>query len=196
MAARLADVALINLGLGGNCHLDPFIARVMRDTPAELISLKVGINIVNMDSMRERVFAPALHGFIDTIREGQPDVPLLVISPIHCPSAETVPGPTMPDQDGVFRTVPGHDEIRAGCLTLTWMRKIISRVVAGRRERGDTNLHYLDGLALFGPEDAGDLPDALHPNGDGYVRMGERFAAAAFGAGQPFAQAHPARLPR
>jgi lysophospholipase L1-like esterase len=33
----------------------------------------------------------------------------------------------------------------------------------------------------------GDLPDGLHPNADGYVRMGERFAAYAFAPGGPFA---------
>ena len=60
-------------------------------------------------------------------------------------------------------------------------------VVAGRRERGDARLHHLDGLELFGPDDVGDLPDGLHPNGDGYVRMGERFAAHAFAPGGPFA---------
>jgi lysophospholipase L1-like esterase len=41
----------------------------------------------------------------------------------------------------------------------------------------------LDGLALFGPDDAGDLPDALHPNAAGYRRMGERFHAMAFAGG-------------
>ena len=49
---------------------------------------------------------------------------------------------------------------------------------------GDPNLHHLDGLALFDEADVADLPDALHPNGDGYVRMGERFAALAFAPGR------------
>ena len=63
------------------------------------------------------------------------------------------------------------------------MRTIIHDVVEARRKIGDANLHYLDGLELFGQADAGDLPDDLHPNGVGYVRMGERFNARAFGAG-------------
>ncbi len=180
VAARLADLDLLNLGLGGNCQLDQFVARTIRDLPAELISLKLGINVVNMDSMRERTFAPAVHGFLDTLREGQPDTPILIVSPIFCPSAENNPGPTLPNEAGKFETFPGNEELRAGCLTLVWIRKILSRLVAARREAGDTNLHYLDGLALFGPEDAADLPDDLHPNGAGYERMGERFANLAF----------------
>ena len=187
VAARLADVELLNLGLGGNCHLDQFVARTMRDERADVLSLKVGINVVNLDSLKERTFAPALHGFIDTIREGKPNTPFLIASPIFCPSAEERPGPTIPNASGKFVTLPGHDEIRNGSLTLQQMRVIIRDVVEGRQKAGDANLHYLDGLELFGAADAADLPDDLHPNGPGYARMGQRFNALAFGDGKPLA---------
>ena len=176
VAARKARVSLQNLGFGGQCHLDQFVARTLRDSSADVISIKTGINVINMDSMRERVFGPALHGFLDTIREGKPDTPILVVSPIFCPSAEHRPGPTLPDGSGRFVTIEGHSIIRDGCLTLTRVREILADAVERRRSAGDTNLHYLDGLSLFGADDAGDLPDDLHPNAGGYVRMGERFA--------------------
>ncbi len=182
VAADLAGVQVINLGLGGQCLLDPFVARSIRDLAPDLISVKVGINIVNTDSLRERTFGPALHGFLDTIRERLPHTPILLVSPIFCPAAEDHPGPTVPDRDGRYVTVPGLDELRATCLTLTKIRAAMSKLVATRRELGDEKLHYLDGLSLFGPDDAGDLPDDLHPNAAGYARMGERFAALAFGA--------------
>src|SRR5262249_6392119 len=149
--------------------------------------LKVGINVVNLDSLKERTFAPALHGFIDTIREGKPNAPFLIASPIHCPAAENRPGPTVPNANGQFVTLPGHDEVRNGSLTLTQIRAIIRDVVEGRRKRGDANLHYLDGLELFGAADVTDLPDHLHPNNAGYGRMGQRFHAAAFAPGKPLA---------
>ena len=76
-----AGVELVNLGLGGSALLDPFTARTMRDTPADLVSVKIGINLVNSDQMRMRAFGAAVHGFLDTIREGHPDTPLLVVSP-------------------------------------------------------------------------------------------------------------------
>ena len=174
VAAREADLALQSFGFGGQCHLDQFVARTIRDIPADLISIKTGINVINMDSMRERVFVPALHGFIDTIREGQATTPILLISPIYCPSAEHHPGPTVPDADGQFVTLPGHEEIREGCMTLTRVRELITTVVEERRAAGDRELHYLNGLELFGEEDSADLPDALHPNSEGYVRMGQR----------------------
>lgn len=75
LAASLGGVELINLGLGGSALLDPFTARTLRDTPADLISLKLGINLVNADLMRLRAFGPAVHGFLDTVREGHPDTP-------------------------------------------------------------------------------------------------------------------------
>jgi hypothetical protein len=40
-------------------------------------------------------------------------------------------------------------------------------------------------LELFGADDAGDLPDLLHPNAAGLARIGERFAAKAFGTDGP-----------
>ncbi len=93
VAASLGALELVNLGFGGSALLDPFTARVMRDTPADVISLKIGINLVNTDLMRARAFTPAVHGFLDTIREGHPHTPLLVVSPIYCPIHEDTPGP-------------------------------------------------------------------------------------------------------
>lgn len=182
VAARRAGVALQSLGFGGQCHLDQFVARTIRHSDADIVSIKAGINVINMDSMRERVFAPALHGFLDTVREGKPDVPIVLISPIFCPSAEEHPGPTVPDERGKFVTIKGFDEIREGCMSLTRVREIITEVVAKRREAGDAQLHYVNGLELFGEADAGDLPDDLHPNPAGYIRMGERFTERILGS--------------
>lgn len=191
IAAQLGDVELAQFGFAGQCHLDQFVARTIAAQDVDLISLKVGINVVNADSLKERTFPPAVHGFLDTLREAHPETPILVVSPIICPMAEDHPGPTIPDGNGGFRIVPGGPtEVRAMSLTLQRIRTIISEAVAGRRDRGDHNLHYLDGLELFGEADAPTLPDGLHPDGDGYVRIGERFAAHAFGAQGPFSSPH------
>lgn len=185
VAASLADVDVRNLGLGGQCHLDQFVARIIRDSEADLVSMKVGINVVNLDSMRDRAFVPALHGFLDTIREGKPDVPIVVVSPIFCPGHEQVPGPSLRNADGFYaRERPAF--LATGALTLSRIRELISDAVARRRAAGDGNLHYVDGLDLFGPDDAGDMPDQLHPNRAGYRRMGERFHRSVFVDG-PFA---------
>lgn len=193
-AASLGGVELINLGLAGSALLDPFTARAMRDTPADLISVKIGINIVNADVMRLRAFTPAMHGFLDTIREGHPTTPLLVVSPILCPIHEDTPGPSVPDfsnlDEGRLQFVAMGDpaERAAGKLTLNVIRDELSRLVA-RRSADDPNLHHLDGRRLYGEEDFTELPlpDQLHPDAATHLRIGERFAGLVFGGDGPFA---------
>jgi len=186
-AASLAGVEPINLGFGGSALLQPFVARTMRDTPADLISVKLGINVVNADVMRRRAFSPAVHGFLDTIREGHPTTPLLVVSPVLCPMHEDTPGPTMWDLEALsrgelrFQATGDPADIPAGKLTLTVIRDELARIVV-QRAAEDPNLHYLDGRELYGVADNAEfpLPDDLHPDGPSHQRMAERFAKLAF----------------
>lgn len=187
IAAHRGDLELINLGFGGGALLDPFTARTMRAAPADLVSVKIGLNLVNRDLMRLRAFGPAVHGFLDTIREGHPRTPLLVVSPLHCPIHEHTPGPAAPEfRDGIRFVATGDpDDRAAGKLTLSVVRDELARIVEQRR---DPNLHHLDGSALYGPADFAELPlpDDLHPDADTHVRIGERFAAEVFGPSGPF----------
>ncbi|AZS88922.1 lipase [Streptomyces griseoviridis] len=195
LAASRGGVELINLGFGGSALLDPFTARALRDTPADLISVKIGINLVNADVMRLRAFTPAVHGFLDTIREGHPTAPLLVVSPLLCPIHEDTPGPSAPDFSRIaegelrFKATGDPAERAAGKLTLTVIRDELARIVEQRRA-DDPHLHHLDGLALYGEQDAAELPlpDGLHPDAATHRRIGERFAALAFGEAGAFAQ--------
>ncbi|MFH9981939.1 SGNH/GDSL hydrolase family protein [Streptomyces sp. NPDC017179] len=191
LAAARGEVELVNLGFGGSALLDPFTARAMRDTPADLISLKIGINIVNTDAMRLRAFTPAVHGFLDTIREGHPTTPLLVVSSILCPVQEDTPGPLAPDfADGTLRFKATGDpaERAAGRLTLDVIRHELARIVE-QRAADDPNLHHLDGRELYGEADYAELPlpDEVHPDPAAHRRIADNFARLAFGTGGPFA---------
>ena len=193
LAASLGGAELINLGLAGSALLDPFTARALRDTPADLISVKIGINLVNADLMRLRAFGPAVHGFLDTIRDGHPTAPLLVVSPILCPIHEDTPGPSAPDLSSLgvgklrFRAMGDPAERASGKLTLGVIRDELARIVA-QRAADDPNLHHLDGRDLYGERDHAELPlpDDLHPDAATHRRIGERFAELAFTKG-PFA---------
>ncbi|MEU4247046.1 GDSL-type esterase/lipase family protein [Amycolatopsis sp. NPDC026612] len=187
LAAASAGVELINLGFSGNALLDPFTARALRDTPADLISVKLGINVVNADLMRLRAFGPAVHGFLDTIREGHPSAPLLVVSPLYCPIHERTPGPGDFDHSALAAGVVrfrATGEPGPGKLTLEVIREELARIVA---QRQDPDLHHLDGLALYGPAEYAEfpLPDDLHPDPAAHRHIGARFAELAFGG--PFA---------
>ncbi|MGW3011201.1 GDSL-type esterase/lipase family protein [Streptomyces sp. NPDC001219] len=185
VAAALGGVEVINLSQAGNAVLDPYVARTIRDLPADLISLKVGINIVSLAAFRLRTFGPAVHGFLDTIREGHPDTPLLVMSPVSCPVLEETPGPTTITPDGKLAALGDPADVASGALSLAVVRAELARIVAARRAH-DPHLHYLDGRELLGPDETDDLADGLHPGAAAYRRMGKRFAAHAFADDGPF----------
>ena len=193
VAARLGGVDLLNLGLGGSALLDPFVARIIRDTPADLISLKLGINLVNLDVMRLRAFGPAVHGFLDTIRDGHPDTPLLLVSPIFCAHPR---GRARTRRASIRRRwrraapLPRDGRPRRGGapgkLTLEVIRRRAGRSSWSRRD-DDPNLHLprRPHAVRRGRRRDAPLPDALHPDAATHRLIGERFAAAVFGAGGP-----------
>jgi hypothetical protein len=187
LAAALAGVDLVNLGFSGSALLDPFTARAIRDQPADIVSVKLGINLVNADLMRQRAFGPAVHGFLDTIRDGHPEAPLIVIGPLFCPIHERTPGPGSFDVEalsrGEVRFIATGDPADAarpgglGRLTLEWIREQLSAIVA-RRRADDPAIRYVDGLSLYGTADADahPLPDQLHPDAATHELIGQRFA--------------------
>ena len=158
VAARGLDWDLTCLGFGGNCHLEPMCARMIRDREADVISLKLGINVMGGASLGPRTFKAAVIGLVQIVREKHPDTPIAVISPIVSPPRELTDN--------------------AVGLNLTKMRVEIEDAVARIKDTcGDENLHYFDGRLLFDESLAADyLPDDLHPNGDGYEIMGKNFA--------------------
>ena len=155
IVARERGLNLTCLGYGGQCHLDPMVARMIRDLPADYISICAGINVYGAASLGPRAFAPALIGTVRTIREGHPDAPIALISPIFSPPREATPN--------------------AVGFTLRAMRLEVANVVETLRAHGDRDVHYVDGLELFGPELAALLPDELHPDAEGYRRLGANF---------------------
>jgi hypothetical protein len=156
--ARKDRLNLTCMGFGGECHLDPLIGLLIAGIPADVISLKVGINIHGASSLNSRSFAPALIGMVRAIRSKQPTVPIAVVSPIISPPRESEPN--------------------AVGMTLEMMREQLIDAVDRLTDAGDAHLVYVDGRELFGQAevDAGLLPDELHPNGDGYEVMGETFS--------------------
>lgn len=191
VAARLGGVDLRNLGLGGSALVDQATARVVRDARADLISVALGINVVNLDGMRRRTFEAAVHGFLDTVRDGHPDTPLVLLTPIFCGIHEDTPGPGAFDVAALAAgraqfVATGGSDLSNGRLTLRVVRDALA-AVAGRRS-DDAHLHLVDGLSLYGAADAEihPLPDALHPDAATHRLIGERFADSAFGVGGPF----------
>ena len=156
IVARERDYNLTALGYGGQCHLDVMIARMMRDMPADFLSICVGINIYGNGSLNERSFGQAIIGFVQVLREGHPETPLVVMSPIHAVHREM--------------------EVNAAGFTIQAMRGEVEKAVVALKVQGDDHIHYVNGLDIFGAESAHLLPDDLHPNAEGYELMGRNFS--------------------
>ncbi len=156
MVANRFGLNLTCLGYGGNCHLEPMVARMIRDLPADYISLCLGINVCCSESLNERTFRSAVIGLIAIIRERHARTPMAVVSPIRSPPRETDPG------------VAG--------LSLQDMRREIAEAVERLRRHGDEHLHYVDGLGLFGPDFVHHMPDLLHPDAQGQHALAEQYA--------------------
>lgn len=93
-------------------------------------------------------------GFIETVRDGHPSVPLVVISPIAVRPARDVPngvGLSVSDIRGIV-----HDAV--------------GRIVTAT---GDPQLHLVDGRDVLGPDQLDLLVDNVHPGDDGSAAMAE-----------------------
>jgi hypothetical protein len=168
---------LTSLGMAGSANVEYFAAKTIASIPADLITLKLGINVVAGSTMTKRTFIPAVHAMLDVIRKQQPDAKIVLISPIYCPGLETQPGPVITNASGqVFGSEFSPVEW-VGQLTLQGVREVLEDIVAQRR---DEKLGYVDGLELFSSGDVDLMPDHLHPNAEGYLLMAERAKSLLF----------------
>lgn len=156
IVARTLDWDLTCLGFSGQCHLDPAALATIAATEADVISLCLGINIQGNGSFNERSLPGQLSAFVRGVRAAHPDIPILVISPIISTGRETTPN-------------------MAG-LSLSVIREMVTQITTDLQAAGDTQLHLVNGMEIFGADDLAMLPDDLHPNSDGYGVMGERLA--------------------
>lgn len=159
IVARALNLHVTSLGFGGQCHMDPMVGMVMRDTPADYISLKCGINIMGHGSLNIRTFAPNMIGLVRIIREKQPTTPIALVTSFSSPPRETTPN-------------------SAG-MTLEIMREQTEEAYRRLVEAGDEHLVLCDGLAVV---DAASIEkysdDGCHHNGDGIEEIGDRWIPA------------------
>jgi GDSL-like lipase/acylhydrolase family protein len=154
LVARQHGWDLVGLGFAGECHLDPVVARTIRDTPARLISLCLGINIYGGETFSGRTLPGQVEAFVSTVRDGHPHTPIVVITPLHAPDLEGKP-------NALGLTL---DDIRA-CIEL------------GARTLGDPDLQLIDGRTILSIEEAQTLyADDVHPGPDGYRLIADRLA--------------------
>lgn len=154
--ARRHNLNLVNLGFGGDCHLEPMVAMTIRDLPASYISMKLGINAVGM-SLNDRTYPALVTAAVCIVREKHPHTPFALVSPMASPPREATPSAT------------GY--------TLQGMRRDMEAVHRGLTAAGDQRLYYVNGLEFFGIDDIAQYTkDECHPNAEGIDLQAERFS--------------------
>ena len=158
IVARRHNLHLTSLGFGGQCCLDPMVARTLRELPADCFTLKLGINCIS-GALSARTFPAAVIGVVQVIREKHPDTPIVLVSPIGYPPHETTPN--------------------AVGYTISQMREAIADVHQRLVEAGDSNLQYVNGLEVFSVAEINQhTTDECHPEADGIELMAENFNRA------------------
>ncbi len=154
LVANRFDLNLTCLGYGSNCQLEPVMAMMIRDLPADLMTLCVGINIWGKGSMDLRTYRAAVIGLVKIIREKHPTTPIALISTHPCfSSAEKVNKAEMTPLQMIEQTWHAFDALRS---------------------YGDDNLFFVDGTDLIGALPLGPLmPEDVHPSADGYVALAD-----------------------
>jgi lysophospholipase L1-like esterase len=146
--SRMFPLEIVNLGFSGNAQGEPELAHLISqiEDPALLI-LDYEANTPSTERLKE-----SLPEFIRIYRERHPAVPIVVISQI-CLARETF-------DDSLYRRREGRKQLQ---------RETVERL----RREGETNIHFVDGTQLLGPDYQECTADSVHPSDLGYYRIAE-----------------------
>lgn len=155
VAGRRFQLDVVNLAYAAAARGEMVMAEVMADLPADVISISHGTNCWTRIQHRADQVAVGLDAFLDLVRSGHPDTPVVVASPVLRPDAEATPN-------------------RVGS-TLADIRVAMEAVVRTRIDAGDDRLHLVAGGELLRPDQ---LPDGVHPGDEGHIVLADTIGGA------------------
>ena len=144
-AARDVGLDLVNMGYAGSARGEVASAEQVAELDADVISITHGTNCWARTPHSVGLFREGLRAFLDIVRGGHPNTPIVVASPVIRPDAETTPNKLGASLDDLRRTM--------------------EEVVRDRVARGDVDLSLVTGGDLISE---GQLADGIHPNDDGH----------------------------
>jgi lysophospholipase L1-like esterase len=148
IVGREHGLDVINMGYAGAARAEIVSAEHIADLPADVISITHGTNCWTRIPHSTGLFREGLIVFLDVVRVGHPETPVVVASPVIRPDAETTP-----------------NKIGA---TLADFRRVMEEVVAERIDAGDKRMRLVPGGDMIGE---GDLGDGIHPSDEGHRKM-------------------------
>lgn len=159
VAGRLLGWNAINLGYAGAARGEVQSAEQIAGADGvDVISLAYGTNCWTRVPLRAEQMALSIDVFIDVVRQGYPDVPIAVLSPVIRPDAEAQAN-------------------RLGA-SLADLRAAVETVTNERISQGDEHLVLVPGADIL---TADLLPDGIHPGDRGHALIAERVADALTG---------------
>jgi lysophospholipase L1-like esterase len=143
-----------NMGYAGTARGELASAEQLGGLAADVISISYGTNCWSTIPHSTALIGANLEAFLDLVRRGHPDTPLVVATPIVRPDAEATPN-------------------RLGA-TLAALRSAMDDVLS-RRVTADPRLVHVPGWELL---DAALLVDGVHPGDEGHRVLAERMGKA------------------
>ena len=148
IVARENALDVVNMGYAGSARGEIVSAEHIGGLPADVISINHGTNCWtriphSVDQMRANTEA-----FLTVVRQGHPQTPILVVSPIIRPD--------------------GEETANKLGATLGDLRAAMEEATRARIDAGDTNLQLVEGLPLMPAEQLG---DGIHPNDEGHATI-------------------------
>jgi len=156
IAARTHGLDVVNLGYAGSARGEIVSAEQLAGIEADVISISHGTNCWTRTPHSFDQMLANTTAFLHVVREGHPDTPIVVCTPVLRPDAEETPN-------------------RLGA-TLRDIRAAIDRAARGR---DDDRLTVVDGDGLLTAEL---LPDGIHPGDEGHEILARAFGGAVAGA--------------
>ncbi len=148
VAGRKLGLDVCNLGYAGTARGEMTSALMLAETPAEVVTIAFGLNNWSRVPHTTGLMAEEVRCFLSVVRNGHPDVPIVVVSPTARPDAEDVPN-------------------RLGA-TLAELRRAMEETVIDCMADGDKALFLVEGLSTVDPED---LEDGMYPGDEGHRRL-------------------------
>jgi lysophospholipase L1-like esterase len=155
VAGRRFGLDVVNLGYAGSARGELPSAQQIAVLDADVISISHGTNCWSRIPFSAAMFREQTRAFLAVVRQGHPETPIVVTSPILRPDAETTPnilGATLVD----LRTT---------------MEDVVRELIAA----GDQRLTLVEGGGLV---EAEDLPDGIHPGDHGHAVLADAFGSA------------------
>lgn len=154
-AAQMLEVDALNLGMGGSCFLEQGIADFIASRDDwDFATFELGINMCGPAAGKNETFAAKVEYLLKEVTRRQPGKPIFLIT--------------------IFNNGAMHEMARSGWQDDQREKNEILREAAARYPG---RVHLIDGEALV-PDFRGFMPDLLHPDALGAVRMGINLADA------------------